>query len=86
MGRNLFSASSREKEKVPWVRSLVPKEKNSARLRQPGGPDAGPGDFHHGAELIFNLDVEAFFHFLVDIFHPGLHPDQLLAGADVGDA
>ena len=30
MGRNLFSASSREKEKVAWVRSLVPKEKNSA--------------------------------------------------------
>jgi hypothetical protein len=29
-GRNLFSASSRENEKVAWVRSLVPKEKNSA--------------------------------------------------------
>jgi hypothetical protein len=26
----LFSASSRENEKVAWVRSLVPKEKNSA--------------------------------------------------------
>ena len=30
IGRNLFSASSRENEKVAWVRSLVPKEKNSA--------------------------------------------------------
>jgi aryl-alcohol dehydrogenase-like predicted oxidoreductase len=30
MGRNLFSASSRENEKVACVRSLVPKEKNSA--------------------------------------------------------
>jgi len=26
----LFSASSRENEKVAWVRSLVPNEKNSA--------------------------------------------------------
>ena len=30
IGRNLFSASSRENENVACVRSLVPKEKNSA--------------------------------------------------------
>src|SRR6478609_8065136 len=36
--RKLLSASSREMPHVVWVRSLVPKEKNSAdRARAPGG-------------------------------------------------
>ena len=30
IGRNLFSASSRENENTAWVRSFVPNEKNSA--------------------------------------------------------
>ena len=46
--------SSREKPKVVWVRSLVPKLKNSASSAILIGDQSGAGKFDHGSDEVFD--------------------------------
>ena len=48
--KNAPSTSSRENPQVIWVRSLVPKEKNSADLAISAGGQRGPRHLDHRAD------------------------------------
>src|SRR5271155_1944249 len=90
--RILFT-SSREKPNVVWVRSLVPKEKNSASLAISSDDEAGAGQLNHRAHEIVHVLSLFLEHFLrhathnrslvLHLFHRGDQRDHhLCVGLD----
>ena len=77
--------SSRLKPKVICVRSLVPKEKNSASSAIWSAVERGPRHLDHRADLVLDLHAGLLHALLGHGDGPLLEDGQLLDGADQRD-
>jgi hypothetical protein len=80
MGRNLFSASSRERREGRLGQVVGAEGEELGLFGEVLGAHAGAHHFEHRAELEVELDLVAGLDIGADLFDPGLHLAQFLGG------